>query len=195
MPWLRSSANKVQTNVFCCCLIVNYGVALHRTCYTIVCRNRHGIFWGLIFGPGIFFEFCRKPYGFFWVLSFGSIRSSPSLEILSTPLGDKYEKSWEKLCGRKIRGAQTIRRREEIVVLNYIYHGSIRHLDFLFAQKLMMGKKRVDKWERCKTDLDEEILTWGRNEGLNKAESLMRNANVTRSGLQSQILKRKLGKD
>ena len=29
MPWLRSSANKVQTNVFCCCLIVNYGVALH----------------------------------------------------------------------------------------------------------------------------------------------------------------------
>ena len=37
MPWLRSSANKVQTNVFCCCSIVNYGVALHRTCYTIVC--------------------------------------------------------------------------------------------------------------------------------------------------------------
>ena len=26
-----------QTNVFCFCLIVNYGVALHRTCYTIVC--------------------------------------------------------------------------------------------------------------------------------------------------------------
>ena len=44
MPWMRSSASKVQTNVFCCCLIVNYGVALHRTCYTIVC----------IFGPGIF---------------------------------------------------------------------------------------------------------------------------------------------
>ena len=37
MPWLCSSGNKVQTNVFCCCLIVNYGVALHRTCYTIVC--------------------------------------------------------------------------------------------------------------------------------------------------------------
>ena len=37
VPWLRSSANKVQTNVFCCCLIVNYGVALHRMCYTIVC--------------------------------------------------------------------------------------------------------------------------------------------------------------
>ena len=40
MPWLRSSANKVQTNVhfvFCCCLIVDYGVALHHTCYTIVC--------------------------------------------------------------------------------------------------------------------------------------------------------------
>ena len=59
MPWLCSSANKVlkvQTNVFCCCLIVNYGVALHRTSYTIVfivpCA-RHGIFWGLSFGPGI----------------------------------------------------------------------------------------------------------------------------------------------
>ena len=29
MPWLRSSANKVQTNMFCCCLIVNYGVFDH----------------------------------------------------------------------------------------------------------------------------------------------------------------------
>ena len=37
VPWLRSSVNKVQTNVFCCCLTVYYGVALHRTCYTIVC--------------------------------------------------------------------------------------------------------------------------------------------------------------
>ena len=37
LPWLCSSANKVQTKVFCCCLIVNYGVALHCTCYTIVC--------------------------------------------------------------------------------------------------------------------------------------------------------------
>ena len=26
-----------QTNAFCFCLIVNYGVTLHRTCYTIVC--------------------------------------------------------------------------------------------------------------------------------------------------------------
>ena len=71
MPWLRSSANKVQTNVFCCCLIVNYGVALHRTCYTIVCRNRHGIFWGLIFGPGIFLGFAGSPRDFFgsWLLA------------------------------------------------------------------------------------------------------------------------------
>ena len=38
MSWLRCSANKVQTNVFCCCAIVNYVVALHLTCYTIV-RN------------------------------------------------------------------------------------------------------------------------------------------------------------
>ena len=30
------SANKVQINVFCCCLIVNYGVAWDRTCYSIV---------------------------------------------------------------------------------------------------------------------------------------------------------------
>ena len=27
-----SSTNIVQTNVFCCCLIVNNGVALHATC-------------------------------------------------------------------------------------------------------------------------------------------------------------------
>ena len=27
-----SSASKVQINLFCCCLIVNYGVALHRKC-------------------------------------------------------------------------------------------------------------------------------------------------------------------
>ena len=71
MPWLRSSANKVQTNVFCCCLIVNYGVALHRTCYTIVCRNRHGIFLGLIFGPGIFWVLLEALGIFFgsWLLA------------------------------------------------------------------------------------------------------------------------------
>ena len=76
MPWLHSSANKVQTNMFCCCLIVNYGVALHRTCYTIVCIvpcARHGIFWGLIFGPGIFLGFAGSPRDFlgldFWLHS------------------------------------------------------------------------------------------------------------------------------
>ena len=37
MPWLCSSVNKVQTNMLCGCLIVNYDVALHRTCYVIVC--------------------------------------------------------------------------------------------------------------------------------------------------------------
>ena len=64
MPWLRSSANKVQTNVFCCCLIVNYGVALHRTCYTIVCIVTvpgMGFFGGLMFGPGIFLGFAGSP--------------------------------------------------------------------------------------------------------------------------------------
>ena len=34
---LRSSANKVQTNVFCCSLIVDYGVALNHTCYSLYC--------------------------------------------------------------------------------------------------------------------------------------------------------------
>ena len=135
MPWLRSSVNKVQTNVVCCWLIVNYGVALHRTCYTIVCivpwcpkpflgdsstrssllkwlpdegkdifrwmmnkqtrvfnfqcfslcysitpswnfywgpQNRHGIFWGLIFGPGSFLGFAGSPRDFF-----GSWLSAP----------------------------------------------------------------------------------------------------------------------
>ena len=55
MPWLRSSASKVQTNVFCCCLIVNYGVALHRTCYTIVCIFVPGVFWGFAGSPRDFF--------------------------------------------------------------------------------------------------------------------------------------------
>ena len=55
MPWLRSSASKVQTNVFCCRLIFNYGVALYRTCYTIVC----------MFGPGIFLGFPESPRDFF----------------------------------------------------------------------------------------------------------------------------------
>ena len=50
-----SSANKVQTNVFCCCLIVNYGVA----------RVRHGIFWGLIVGPGFFWGFAGSARDFF----------------------------------------------------------------------------------------------------------------------------------
>ena len=54
MPWLRSSASKVQTNVFCCYLVVNYGVALHHTCYTIVCIFGPEIFWVLLEALGIF---------------------------------------------------------------------------------------------------------------------------------------------
>ena len=97
MPWLRSSAKKkVQTNVFCCCLIVNYGVALHRTCYKIVCivpwclavyktsttwlclwlgtfkshKIGMGFFEELIFGPGDFWGFAGSPRDFFgsWLL-------------------------------------------------------------------------------------------------------------------------------
>ena len=42
-------------------------------------------FGGWIFGPGIFGGFCWKSSGFFGFLTFGSIRSSPSIEIPSTP--------------------------------------------------------------------------------------------------------------
>ena len=31
---------------------------------------RHGIFWGLIFGPGIFLGFVGSPKDFFWALIF-----------------------------------------------------------------------------------------------------------------------------
>ena len=31
---------------------------------------RHGIFWGLIFGPGIFLGFVGNPKDFFWALIF-----------------------------------------------------------------------------------------------------------------------------
>ena len=100
MPWLRSSANKVQANMFCCCLIVNYGVALHHICYTIVCivlwhypflellratKSAWGFLGSLVFGPGIYLGFAGSPRDFFWVLTFGSIRSHTPLEIPSTP--------------------------------------------------------------------------------------------------------------
>ena len=40
---------------------------------------QHGIFGGLNFGAGIFWQFCLNPKGFFWVLIFAPIRSSLSL--------------------------------------------------------------------------------------------------------------------
>ena len=93
MPWLCSSANKVQTNVLCCCLIVNYSVALHRTCYTIVCRNRHGIFWGLIFGPGIFLGFAGSPRDFlgvdFWLHSIIPVTWNPPRADFTANFGGK----------------------------------------------------------------------------------------------------------
>ena len=46
---------------------------------------RHGIFLGLIFGPGFFLGCVGSPRDFFWVFIFTLIRSSPSLEIWSTP--------------------------------------------------------------------------------------------------------------
>ena len=58
MPWLRGSANKVQQTCFAVVVIVNYGVALHRTCYTKVCIVPWCLdFGGLIFGPGSFLGF------------------------------------------------------------------------------------------------------------------------------------------
>ena len=42
-------------------------------------------FWGLSFGPGIFLGFPGSPRDFLGVLIFAPIRSSPSLEIRSTP--------------------------------------------------------------------------------------------------------------
>ena len=71
MPWQRSSANKVQTNVFCCCLIVNYGVALHRTCYTIVCIFVRGFFGVLLEALGIFLGLD------FWLHSIISVTCNP----------------------------------------------------------------------------------------------------------------------
>ena len=44
--WPCSSPNKVQPN--------------------LASEIPHGIFWGLIFGPGIFFGFCWKPWFFFF---------------------------------------------------------------------------------------------------------------------------------
>ena len=116
-------------------------VALHRTCYTIVCIvpwcpavnetstasiqsigfTVTGIlfclsellisfacdlwvwnvrftetwdFWGVNVWSRDFFGFCWKPQGFFWVLTFGSIRSSPSLEIPSTPPARGRSTEW-----------------------------------------------------------------------------------------------------
>ena len=48
--------------------------------------HQHGNFLGLIFGPRTFLGLLEV-LGIFWVLTFGSIRSSPSLEIPSTPPG------------------------------------------------------------------------------------------------------------
>ena len=95
--------------MFCCCLhctiffIVPWCPAVYKTStasiqsigFTVTgipfCLSELLIsfacdFLGLIFDPGIF-----------WVLTFGSIRSSPSLEIPSTPLGYqpvKKQESW-----------------------------------------------------------------------------------------------------
>ena len=45
---------------------------------------QHGIFWALIFGPGIFLGFVGGPRDFWGVLIFVPIRSALSLEIRST---------------------------------------------------------------------------------------------------------------
>ena len=40
-------------------------------------RSSAWIFWGSIFGPGIFLGFVGSPRDFFWILIFAPIRSSP----------------------------------------------------------------------------------------------------------------------
>ena len=88
MPWLSSSLNKVQTNVFCCCLNFEefFFVLWHYTFLELLRATKTAWdFFGVNFWSKDFFGFCWKPQGFFWVLTFGSIRSSPSLEIPSTP--------------------------------------------------------------------------------------------------------------
>ena len=130
MPWLRSSASKVQTNVFCCCLIVNYGVALHRTCYTIVC----------IFGPGIFGGFAGSPRDFFCVLTFGSIRSSPSLEIPSTPPGattTPFSVGIESFCLKYFSDTKFVYRKI-VELLVFAWTNIVTHLlqEFAFSQNL-----------------------------------------------------------
>ena len=41
--------------------------ALHSVSGNLYSEIRHGTFWGLIFGAGIFFKYCWKAYGFFWI--------------------------------------------------------------------------------------------------------------------------------
>ena len=73
--WLRSSANKVQTNVFC-------------WCYSITPFWNLGIFWRLNFGPEIFLGFAGSPRDFFgsWLLA---PFDHPCLKSQVLPLGMK----------------------------------------------------------------------------------------------------------
>ena len=62
--WPRSSPNTVQPN--------------------LALEIWYRMFWGLIFGPGIFLGFVGSPRDFWGVLIFAPNRSSPSFEIWST---------------------------------------------------------------------------------------------------------------
>ena len=139
--------------MFCCCLIVNYGVALHRMCYTIVCRNRHGIFLGLIFGPGIFFSFAGSPTDFFGSCLLAPFDHPRHLKSWVPPWAISMKKAGKSYAEERFLVHKQFEAREEIVVLNYIYHGSIRHLDFLFAQKLKWAKRALTNERDVKLNL------------------------------------------
>ena len=104
-----SSANKVQTNVFRCCLIVNYGVALHRTCCTTVCIvpwhypflellratksawDVFGVnFWSRDFLGGVLLEALGIVLGLdFWLHSIIPITPRELINILAPPFANR----------------------------------------------------------------------------------------------------------
>ncbi len=74
VPWPHSSANKVRTlNVFLMFFFVLYPSQIIPPFWKKVIfngtENRHGIFWRLIFGPGIFLCFIKSSRDF-WGLDY-----------------------------------------------------------------------------------------------------------------------------
>ena len=69
---------------------------------------------------------------------------------------DKFKKAGKSYAEERfLVHKQSVEAREEMVVLNYIMsnHGSIRHLDFLFAQKLKWAKSALINERNVKLNL------------------------------------------